>query len=103
MLKENQLPEKREVLIDKLYFLDETFMEIFLNREQVLSNAKEQARGLLDLLAGWLGEDKEFALGTDSYTLADVIYTVFLARLTVCKAFFDKEVKAERPNVWRYW
>jgi hypothetical protein len=44
----------------------------------------------------------KFALGTDSYTLGDVIFTVMLARLASDTKFFKKEVLGN-PVIANYW
>lgn len=103
MLKKNKYPELKETLINKLYTVDSVYLDIHRNRHERLAKAKGEAAALLELLSGWLGEDKEFALGTDNYSMADVICTTFLVRLYVCKAFWNKEIVEKRPNVLKYW
>jgi len=103
MLKQNKLPDHKDTLINKLYSIDSNYLELSFNRISRRAKACNDACTLLDMVSGWMGDDKEFALGTDTYTLADVIVTVFLARLSFCTAFMEKEIQKSRPNIWRYW
>ena len=41
MLKSNKLPDQKEVLINKLYFVDENFLDIYLTHPTRQNKAKE--------------------------------------------------------------
>ena len=58
MLKSNKLPDQKETLINKLYFIDNNLLNLQFERPTRFPAAKEAAVVLLDMISGWLGEDK---------------------------------------------
>ena len=44
----------------------------------------------------------KFALGADSYTLADSLLTCMLTRLEANTQFYKEEVEVKRPNLGHY-
>jgi len=62
-----------------------------------------KARVILQKITGWMKDgNHEFALGTDTYTLADVLFTAMMSRLVTDKTFFKAEV-LENPILSAYW
>ena len=68
--------------------------------DTTLPEAEQTARDFLDCANEHIGE---YALGSESYTLADTLLTCMLARLQVGNTFFEQEVKVKRPNVYAYF
>ena len=79
MLKERKYPQLKEPLIAKLYAVDESLLDVQRSRHTRFATSKADAIVLLDMLDGWLGANNNlYAIGTDDYSLADVIATVFV-------------------------
>ena len=91
LLKKNEYPELKQPLIEKLEINESERFDIYLNPEARLAKAKEQAIEILDVIEKNL-EENQFALSTDGYTLADVLMTSLLVRLSFSAEFFEKEV-----------
>ena len=63
----------------------------------------EKARVILQKITRWMKDgNHEFALGTDTYTLADVLLTTMMSRLCIDKTFFKAKV-LENPVLNAYW
>ena len=83
LLKENKYPEKKEILIDKVFFYDTMFFDILLTTPARRDKARTEAIKLLDFMDSLMTSGDDFALGTPDYTLADIIATAFLNRLNI--------------------
>lgn len=63
----------------------------------------QKASILLKKVAGWISEEnKQFALGTDTYTLGDVVMTNLMSRLATDEKLFRTEVLGN-PVLNSYW
>lgn len=95
MLESN--PELKEAYTKKLALEDER-KRLILSKENNYAQMQEQAVKLCDILEAKLGEH-QFA-ASSNYSLADIVWTVFLARLVMIK--FDHLI-TQRKNLNEYW
>ena len=98
-LKSNKLPELRRPLKAKLKKLEGYLQSLVVDQDASLLIVEQQAIGILDEVGPTM---KRFALGTDRYSIGDVLMTCFLKRLTLHEAFFDQEVREKRPDMFKY-
>jgi len=74
--------------VDEKFYID---VMIDYPRTKPLNDQK--ARDIFKKVSGWMTEsNKEFALGTDTYTLGDVLITNLMSRLITDPKFFKTEV-----------
>lgn len=90
-------PELKEACEKKIQLEEQRYKEI-LSADNNYEQVKRRAVELCDMLEGKLSTN-DFA-ASNQYTLADVVWTVFLARLFMIK--FDYLI-AERKNLQEYW
>ena len=99
-IETNQVPELNDVLNKKHASHMQNMQIIVLDIDKSFQIGKETAIAVLNEIDPYV---TEYALGSDSYTLADVLLTCMLARLTVGEPFFNEEVKTKRPKIYDYW
>ena len=88
-------------LIAKRQAIDRTILRIAETMPEECKKAKE----VLVLVDGWMTDGADgpsFALGTDEYTLADVVFSCMLVRLHSNADFFRTQVDT-RPKLRQYW
>lgn len=90
-------PEFRDAL-DKKIRLEEERYNLILSKDNNYEQMKVRAIELCDMLEGKLSKH-EFA-ASNQYSLADVVWTVFIARLFMIK--FDRLI-TERQHLQAYW
>lgn len=90
-------PEFKDVL-DKKIRLEEERYKLILSKDNNYEQVKARAIELCDMLEGKLNKH-EFA-ASNQYSLADVVWTVFIARLFMIK--FDHLIN-ERKHLQAYW
>ena len=73
---------------------------MYLDNDVEYPKAVKSVFDLIDEIEPYMGE---FALGSETYTLGDVLITSFLARLRFGTDFFDREVRQNRPKLHAYW
>lgn len=93
MLMVMEMAEKRitdpDTLMEQLNDTDDKYINIMVDWRRTLPVNSQKARDLLHKVSCWITEsNKEFALGTDTYTLGDVLVTNLMSRLVTNKAFF---------------
>ena len=90
-------PELKEAYTKKLALEDER-KRLILSTENNYEQMQQQAVKLCDMLETKLSEH-QFA-ASSNYSLADIVWTVFLARLVMIK--FDHLI-TQRKNLNKYW
>ena len=90
-------PELKEAYLKKLA-LEEERKRLILSKENNYVQMQQRAIDLCDMLEAQLAQH-QFAASTQ-YSLADVVWTIFLARLVMIK--FDYLI-SERKNLYDYW
>lgn len=90
-------PELKEVYIKKLV-LEEERKRLILSKENNYAQMQQRAIELCDMLEVQLGQH-EFTASMQ-YSLADIVWTVFLARLVMIKSEY---LINERKNLSNYW
>ncbi len=90
-------PELKEAYINKLA-VEEKREHLILSKENNYAQMQQQALNLCDMLDLRLRQH-QFAASTQ-YSLADIVWTVFLARLVMIK--FDNLI-TQRKNLNEYW
>ena len=87
-----------KVACEKKLSLEEQRRRLILSQKNNYAQVYQQAVDLCDMLESEL--DKHQFAATDKYSLADVVWTVFIGRLFMIK--FDSLV-TERKNLHAYW
>lgn len=90
-------PEFKDVCEKKLNLEDER-RRLILSADNNYEEMKQKSIELCDMLEQQLSK-QEYA-ASDNYSLADVVWTVFLARLHMTK--FDSLI-TDRPHLYKYW
>jgi hypothetical protein len=80
----------KELLDDKIKALDKRYFDIMVDYARTKPIDDEKARVILKKVSEWMvnGNKNCFALGTDTYTLGDVLLTTMMARLVIDSKFF---------------
>ena len=73
---------------------------MYLDNDIWYPKAEQSAIVFMDEINQYIGE---YALGSETYSLGDVLTTSFLARLSFGFAFFEREVRQKRPKIYDYW
>ncbi|MBX9597306.1 MAG: glutathione S-transferase family protein [Burkholderiales bacterium] len=97
LLMMNAHPELKDAYTKKLV-LEEERKRLILSEENNYAQMQQRAVGLCDMLEAQLAQHQYAA--SAQYSLADVVWTIFLARLVMIK--FDY-LLAERKNLSDYW
>ena len=93
----------KAALDQQLIKMDGQYMDIQGDWRRTKPINDKKARAFLGKIAGWMTEgNKQFALGTDTYTLGDVLVTNLMSRLITDYKFFKTEV-LDVPVLNSYW